>query len=417
MEPIIAKPLDERTEEQVRLLSEFHLLQHDSVYEALATDVQRLEDQRRATEADVPTTLVFRERTEPREAFVLVRGQYDQRGDRVQRRTPSFLPSLADAPPNRLGLARWLIEPATSTSGLTSRVAVNRFWQQLFGRGLVETAEDFGTQGTPPTHPQLLDWLAVEFVASGWDVQALLKEMVMSATYRQSSRVAPNQYARDPENHLLARGPRFRLDAEMLRDQALVVSGLLVDRVGGPSVKPPQPDGLWQAVGYSGSNTVRFVADQGPDKVHRRSLYTFWKRTAPPPQMSTFDAPSRESCSARRERTNSPLQALLLMNDPQYVQAARALGRRALREGGDSDQQRAGWAFRQVTSRPATTTELNELVASCQDFRSAFQADIDSAARLCLGVSGEDSFELVEWATWTMVANLLLNLDEVLTKE
>ncbi len=217
----------------------------------------------------------------------------------------------------------WLVAP---NNPLTARVTVNRLWQQALGIGLVKTADDFGSQGEMPSHPKLLDWLAVQFLEDGWDVKAMMKRIVMSATYQQTSHVPPADYQRDPENRLLARGPRFRLDAEMLRDQALAVSGLLFDKLGGPSVKPPQPDGLWFAVGYSGSNTVRFKADTGPDKVHRRTLYTFIKRTSPPPELSTFDVPSRESCCVRRERTNTPLQALLLMNDPQYFECARAWG-------------------------------------------------------------------------------------------
>ena len=241
---------------------------------------------------------------------------------------PAFLPPLPPgAPVNRLGLAQWLIAP---NHPLTARVAVNRFWLQVFGTGIVKTAEDFGAQGEPPSHPELLDWLAVQFREDGWDVKRFMKRLVMSAAYRQSSRVTPESLAKDPANRLLARGPRFRLDAETLRDQALFASGLLIETVGGPSVKPPQPFGLWEAVAYTDSNTAHFKADTGAEKVHRRSFYTFWKRTSPPPQMTTFDAPSREACQVRRERTNTPLQALLLMNEPQFIEAARGLAERTL---------------------------------------------------------------------------------------
>ena len=280
-----------------------------------------------------PTTLVFRERAgEPKPAYLLKRGEYDQRGEKVGRAVPAFLPPFPPGEPvNRLGLANWLVAP---DHPLTARVAVNRLWLQVFGTGLVKTAEDFGSQGEPPSHPELLDWLAVQFREDGWDVKRMMKRLVMSATYRQSSRVAPEKLAKDPDNRLLSRGPRYRLDAEMLRDQALFVSGLLVEHVGGPSVKPPQPPGLWEAVGYTASNTARFVADRGADKVDRRSLYIFWKRTSAPPQMTTFDAPSREACTVRRERTNTPLQALLLLNEPQMIEASRALAERVLREAG-----------------------------------------------------------------------------------
>ena len=216
-------------------------------------------------------------------------------------------------------------------------MAVNRLWLQVFGTGLVKTAEDFGSQGEPPSHPELLDWLAVQFCEDGWDVKRFMKRLVMSATYRQSSRLTPESLARDPANRLLSRGPRFRLDAEMVRDQAFFLGGLLVEKVGGPSVKPPQPSGLWEAVGYTDSNTARFTADNGAEKVHRRSLYTFWKRTSPPPQMTTLDAPSREACQVRRERTNTPLQALLLLNEPQFVEASRAACRENPARGRSDD--------------------------------------------------------------------------------
>src|SRR5207247_6600031 len=218
----------------------------------------------------------------------------------------------------RLDLAKWLVSP---DNPLTARVFVDRLWKQIFGTGLSDQVEDFGAQGEPPTHPELLDWLAVEFRESGWNIKALMRELVLSASYRQLARVTPDRLAKDPANRLLARGPRYRLDAETLRDQALAMSGLLIERPGGPGVKPPQPSGLWEAVGYLTSNTRNFAADTGPEKVHRRSLYTFWKRTAPPPQMGTFDAPSREACMVRRERTNTPLQALLMMNEAQYVES------------------------------------------------------------------------------------------------
>ena len=319
-----------------------------------------------------------------------------------------------DLPNNRLGLARWLVDPEHP---LTARVAMNRFWQQLFGTGIVKTSEDFGSQGEPPSHPRLLDWLAARFMAEGWDVKSALKQIVTSRTYQQSSRVTPELVKRDPENRLLARGPRFRLDAEMLRDQALFLGDMLLDTMGGPSVKPPQPDGLWFAVGYSGSNTAKFVPDAGREKVHRRTLYTFVKRTAPPPQMSTFDAPSREACSVRRERTNTPMQALLLLNDPQYVEAARALAQRTLAENG-SDNDRLSRMFARCVGRTPTSAELSDLKQALSDELDHYRAD-EAAAEQLVSV-GEfprpHDMEASRLAAWTMTANLLLNLDEVIMK-
>ncbi len=282
----------------------------------------------------------------------------------------------------------------------------------------MKTAEDFGVQGEPPSHPELLDWLAVDFQDHGWDVKRFIRMIVTSSVYRQSSRVRPELYERDPENRLLARGPRYRLDAEMLRDQALAVSGLLCLKMGGPSVKPPQPDGLWFAVGYSGSNTVRFKKDSGHDKVHRRTVYTFIKRTAPPPQLSIFDAPSREATCVRRERTNTPLQALALWNDPQYVECARGLAERALREVGSTAEERVRFMYRLCTARWPDASRLAELVQLARDLQAMYAAAPEEAKKLiAIGEYPPDpQFDPVELATWTMVANTILNLDEVVTK-
>jgi hypothetical protein len=357
--------------------------------------------------SEIPTTLVWKELDKPREAHMLIRGQYDKPGDLVERATPVFLPSFpADAPRDRLGLAKWLTSPEHP---LTARVAVNRFWQQVFGTALVKTSEDFGSQGQPPSHPELLDWLAVEFRETGWDVKRLLKTLVTSDAYRRSSHVTDAMLRIDPANRLMTRGPRHRLDAEVLRDQALALSLQLIDKQGGPSVKPPQPDGLWAAVGYSGSNTVRFKADEG-DKVYRRSVYTFWKRTSPPPQMTTFDAPSRESCTARRERTNTPLQALLLMNETQYIKAANLLGKRAIDAVNlSSVPQRVEWLFETVTARLPRESELREMVSLLEDTTAYYTDQPDLATQLC-GTSDANE------AAWTVLANTLLNLDEVVTK-
>lgn len=355
-----------------------------------------------------PTTLIWKETETPRAAHVLVRGEYDQPGDAVERDVPQFLAPLPeDAPRDRLGLARWL---ASDDHPLTARVAVNRIWQQLFGTGLVKTSEDFGAQGQPPSHPELLDHLAVGFRESGWDVRRLVKSIVMTDAYRRSAVATAESLRIDPGNRLLARGARYRLDAEVIRDQALAVSGLLVRRVGGPSVKPPQPEGLWYAVGYTNSNTARFRPDTGP-KVYRRSLYTFWKRTSPPPQMSTFDAPSRESCTARRERTNTPLQALLLMNEPQFVEASRGLTRRLASETEfiDSPESGVAWMFETVLARPPSDAESRELVGLARDLAAHYETHPSEAVAL----AGESSPTL---AAWTVVASTLLNLDETVTR-
>lgn len=382
----------------------------------LHRELAEIEKVRDRLDKQLPSTLVSDEMPTPRPAYILKRGEYDQRGAPVNRDTPAALPPLpANAPRNRLGFAQWLTAP---NHPLTSRVLVNRFWQQLFGTGLVKTAEDFGTQGEPPSHSELLDWLAVQFQNDGWDIKKLMKLMVMSATYRQSSRVTAERFAKDPANRLLSRGPRFRLDAETLRDQALAVSGLMAPQIGGPGVKPPQPYGLWEAVGYVSSNTARFVADKGHEKVHRRSLYTFWKRTAPPPQMTSFDAPSREACMVRRERTNTPLQALLLLNDPQYVECARALAERTLHEGGSRPEQRLAYLFRLATARRPDAKEQFALLATFHEHLAEFQRNSAAAKELiAVGESSPDgTLNPSELAAWTMIANLVLNLDEVLNK-
>ncbi|HYE99161.1 MAG TPA: DUF1553 domain-containing protein, partial [Planctomycetota bacterium] len=385
-------------------------------WRSLARQRAVLRGQEKVLLDQVPTTLVFRERETPREAFVLERGEYDHRKDKVGRGVPAALPAPPPgAPANRLGLAQWLLDPKHP---LTARVAVNRFWQQVFGTGLVKTSEDFGLQGEPPSHPELLDHLAARFIEDGWDVKAFMRRLVMSSTYRQSSRSTPELIRRDPENRLLARGPRFRLDAETVRDQILWLSGLLVEEVGGPSVKPPQPEGLWEAVGYTGSNTYRFQRDPEPQKVFRRSLYIFWKRTSAPPQMTLFDAPSRESCVARRERTNTPLQALFLMNEPQCFEAARHLAQKALKEGGATPESRAAWMLRRCTARAPAEEEVATLVSAYRAQRAIYEKDPEGAKKaIAVGdVAPDPAADPVELAAWTMTASVVLNLDEVLTK-
>ena len=383
---------------------------------ALFADLAEVQQKRDTLDAELTTTLVMEEREEPRGAYVLARGEYQNRREQVYPQTPAVLPEMPeDVMPNRLGFAQWLLSPEHP---LTARVAINRFWQDVFGVGIVETAEDFGTQGTPPVHPELLDWLATEFIATGWDVQKMLKLMLTSATYRQSAQVTPEKLERDADNILLSRSPRYRLDAEIVRDNALALSGLLYTKIGGPSVKPPQPDGLWKAVGFTGSNTDTFVQDTGADKVYRRSLYTFWKRTAPPPQMNILDAPSREACTIRRERTNTPMQALMLMNDPQFFEAARAFAERTIKEGGETPEARIAYIFEMATARLPKPVEKELLLKTFQTHYQELAADPDAAkALITVGESAPDeTLDAVEVAAWTMIANLILNLDEVLNK-
>jgi len=361
------------------------------------------------------TTLVMKERPEPRDAFVLIRGEYDQKGEKVTRKTPEALPPMGeDLPRDRMGLAKWLID---RDHPLTARVAVNRFWQQCFGAGIVKTSEDFGSQGSPPSHPELLDYLAVQFIDDGWDIKKLMKRIVTSATYRQSAVIEPKKLEIDPANRLLARGPRFRLDAEMLRDQALKISGLLNEKMYGEPVKPPQPAGIWEAVGYTRSNTANFKADTG-EKIFRRSVYSFWKRTAPPPPMTTFDAPSRESCTIRRERTNTPLQALVLMNEVQFVESARNLAQRAMLEAGDEPAQRAAFMYKRATAHDPSESELNVMLDAYRDHLATYRKDPSAARQLITYGQTEpaDKLDDAELAAWTMVANLVMNLDETINK-
>ncbi|MFN9720178.1 MAG: PSD1 and planctomycete cytochrome C domain-containing protein [Planctomycetota bacterium] len=385
-------------------------------FEPLQKQLDDFTRQRTDIDNSIAITMIMQDLPTPRETFVLKRGEYTMPGEKVEANVPAVFPPLpADAPRNRLGLARWLVDPSHP---LTARVTVNRYWQQYFGVGIVKTAEDFGSQGQWPSHPELLDWLAVQFVQSGWDVKALHKLIVMSNTYRQSSHVTPELLQTDPNNELLARGPRFRLDAEVVRDSALAVSGLLREQVGGRSVRPYQPDGIWEAVSFVGSTTQYYKRDAG-DALYRRSLYTFWKRTAPPPSLMAFDAPSRETCVARRSRTNTPLQALVLMNDVQYVEAARNLAARMIQEGGDSPAARITFGFRMTTARTPTERELAVITGAYQDHLAHYQQHADEAEKLlAIGESPRpDNIARPELAAMTMIANLLLNLDEVITKE
>ncbi len=349
------------------------------------------------------------------EAHVLFRGMYDQPLERVEAGTPSALPPMAPSwPRNRLGLARWIVD---DDNPLTSRVVANRYWQQLFGTGLVETSEDFGAQGAAPSHPELLDWLASEFRQSDWDTKQFFRMLVTSATYRQSAQMDPLKLELDPDNRLFSRGPRFRMDAEMLRDYALAASGLLVRTIGGPSVKPYQPDGVWSTVAMPTSNTRVYKQESG-DRLYRRSLYTFWKRSAPPPSMGIFNAPTREHATVRRERTNTPLQALVTMNDTQFVEASRVLAQKAMREGGDDFDLRLDYVTTRVLARGLAQDERVVAKRAYDGFLDLYRADVDLAMTLLSG--GDSPFDqaipAAESAAWTLLTSQLMNLDEVLNK-
>ncbi len=385
----------------------------------LRTVYAELKDLRRQKEdldKEVPTAMVMGELKKPRDTFVLARGDYRNQTEKVQPGVPAVLPPMPDAAPlTRLTLARWLVQP---DHPLTSRVAVNRFWQMYFGVGIVKTQEDFGLQGEAPVHPELLDWLATEFVRSGWDIRAMQRLIVTSATYRQSARVTPALLEKDPENRLLARGPRTRMPAEMIRDTALAAAGLLNDRIGGPSVSPYQPAGLWEEMAFGdGFSGQQYEQSHGRD-LYRRGMYTLWKRTVPPASLATFDAPNREKCTARRALTNTPLQALALMNDPTYVEAARALAERALTEGGADADRRLTYAFRLATSRAPAGRELKVLRTLLDQRRAAYTADRASALKLiAIGESRRDPvLDPVELAAWTTVSSVILNLDEAVSK-
>lgn len=407
-----------RTPEEDKQVTNYYL-QHvhqetRKLFDELNKKTETVKKQRDELYNRIPGTLVFEEMEKPRGAFVLIRGEYDKRGEPVEPNVPAFLPPLPPSEKtNRLTLANWLVSPEHP---LTARVTVNRFWQQYFGSGLVRTAQDFGSQGEWPTNPDLLDFLAIRFQEMGWDIKAFHKWIVMSAAYRQNAAIRPGKLEVDPENLLVSRGPRFRMDAEMIRDSALYVAGLLNETMGGRGMRPYQPEGIWEAVGYTGSNTYRYEQDKG-DVIYRRSLYIFWKRTAPHPAMTTFDAPSRERFCVRRERTNTPLQALVTMNDPQFVEAARHFGARMIRYSNDMDH-RLNFGFRLVASREPTRNERKILKETLQKHIAKYRSDHEAAEQLiAVGDSPVDKeIPAPELAAYTMVASLLLNLDETLNR-
>jgi hypothetical protein len=367
----------------------------------------------------IPDTMVMQEMDAPRDTFILLRGQYDKKGEKVAANVPKFLPPLPKgAKLNRLALARWLVD---ANHPLTARVTVNRYWQMYFGTGIVKTAEDFGTQGEWPTHPELLDYLATEFVQSGWDVKKMQRLLVTSATYRQSSLATAELREKDPENRLLARAQRLRLHAEFIRDQALAISGLINPEIGGASVSPYQPPGLWEELAsrLDGANWTAqtYKQSKGTD-LYKRTMYTFWKRTSPPPTLVTFDAPDREVCTVRRARTNTPLQALVLMNDPTYIEASRKFAERILKEGGTSVNEKMTFAFRTVLTRSPKDAELQILRKMFDEQLVVYQNDRNAAEKLLkVGESPrDDKLDLAELAAWTMIASALLNLDETVTR-
>jgi len=414
---LIAIPTGDRTVEQHARLAGYYRATAPSLGPARERLAQLSKDRAGMI---VASALVMRELAAPRETFVQHRGNFMDLGERVQPGVPAILPPLPEGePPNRLTLARWLVDPKNP---LTARVAVNRMWEQHFGRGLVGTSDDFGTQGDEPTHPELLDFLASEFVRGGWSMKSLHKLIVTSATYRQSSRITPELLELDPENHLLARGPRFRVEAEMVRDIALAASGLLSPKIGGPSVFPPQPDGVWTMI----YNSDQWTPSTGEDR-YRRGLYTFWRRTAPYPAFASFDAPSREIACTRRPRTNTPLQALTTLNDPAFIEAAAGLARRALASAPDTDS-RIVFAFRTCVARRPTRSERERLIALYTQQLDLYTADPVAAKALIDSIPPPPEFAAsnvpvsaaaspAEYAAWINVGNILLNLDETITKD
>jgi hypothetical protein len=409
-------PVSQRTEDQRKEITRDWLRDKDAEFKNLESQTIAVTKQRDTLDAQIPTVMVMKELPKPRDQFVLIRGVYDKHGDKVTAATPKFLPPPpAGIPDNRLALAKWIVSP---DNPLTARVTVNRMWERLFGTGIVETSEDFGTRSSFPSHPELLDWLATEIISKKWNLKAMWKELVMSSTYCQASDVTPKIEALDPANRLLARGPRFRLPAEVIRDQAMYAGGYLTEEIGGPSVHPYQPKGIWDELAGTNGNLRNYKNDTGPN-LYRRSLYTIWKRTAPPPDMVLFDAPSREICTVRRPRTDTPLQALVLENDVTYVEAARGIAQRILREGGKSPGSRIDLAFRLLLGRNPKPSELAVLTKAID--REVARYDSDPKAAESLLKHGDlplDSHEnATQVAAYTVVASIILNMDETVTKK
>ena len=410
---IVSRAVNLRSNAQKQKLRDWFIERHaDQALAQASRELDQLTKQERDLRAAMPTTMVMQESDTPRPAFLLIRGQYDEHGEEVSANIPEFLrASKAQAATNRLDLAEWLVDP---DHPLTARVTVNRLWQQLFGVGIVKSSDDFGTQGEWPSHPELLDWLAVELVESDWDLKHLLRLIVTSSTYRQSSYCSPELLRLDRENRLLGRGPRIRMDAETLRDNAIAVGGLLSEKLGGPSVYPYQPAGLWEEVTYDSNQPYELDAGES---LYRRSLYTFWKRQSPPPNMLVFDAPTRETCTVQRSRTNTPLQSLVLMNDPTFVEAARKLAERMMNDSNDAST-RITFGFRAATARRPTADETAILLEIFRGQHEVFEeAQADAVNLLQVGTSTPDeSLDTSELAAWTTVASTILSLDETINR-
>ena len=381
----------------------------------LQKQIKQLQPQINQLEKGVKVAMVMKERKEVRPSHILIRGQYDKLGEKVERNSPAFLPPLKKKSElaSRMDFAEWLL---AKENPLTARVAVNRIWQQFFGVGLVKTSEDFGAQGEVPSHPELLDYLAVKFVESGWDVKALIKDILSSKVYQLSSIASEKEFKNDPENRLLARGSRFRMDSEMIRDEILATSGLLNTAMYGKSVKPPQPPGLWKSVNMPGSYPRLYSADTG-NKIYRRSVYTFWKRGMPPPQMSIFNAPTRAECIARRERTNTPLQALLMFNEKEYLKAARNLAQKALANSGLNDQQKLTMVYETITSKMPDSKEQNILIDLIKELYNSYLENPKLADDMCNGIKLDSKEAKAKLAAWTMAVSSIYNLDIVKTRE
>lgn len=405
-----------RDKKQAEQLSKYFRETIDHPGKQLTTELADLQKELALLDQSTPVTMVMEELPKPRPAYILHRGQYTDKGDEVFANTPAVLPPLpANAPRNRLTLARWIVAPENP---LTARVWVNRQWERFFGNGIVKSSENFGMQSEPPSHPELLDWLATEFVNSGWDMKAMQKRMVMSATYRQSSDVkglSPALLEKDPYNRLLARAPRLRLSAESVRDQALTISGMLDRKIGGPSVRPYMPNGVWDETSVYGD--LRNYKHDPNGGLYRRTLYTIRKRTSAPPTMLLFDAPTREICTVKRSNTNTPLQALSLLNEVTYVEAARVLGQRMMKEGGSTAAQRLSWGFSNATLREPTDQELAVLQKSFARHLATYRAAPQEAAKLIdAGDSPVATLDPIELAAYTVCANVILNLDEIITR-
>ena len=409
---LLTKPAEKRTPQETDELFNWWLVSQDSKYKDLANEHRKLQAEEATIKSRGTVAHISVEKKTPPEAYILKRGDYDKRGEKVGANTPSALPPFKDLPQNRLGFAQWLLK---SDHPLTSRVNVNRFWQEVFGNGLVKSSGDFGVTGDSPSHPELLDWLALEFQAT-WDVKEFFRTIFLSATYRQAATTTKEKLEKDPFNRLLSRGPRYRMDGEMIRDGALAASGIMVPKIGGPSVKPYQPDGVWEAVAMPGSDTRDYRRDTG-ENLYRRSMYTFWKRAAPPASMEIFNAPNRETCTVKRERTNTPLQALVTLNDIQFVEAARVLAEKAIGSSA-KDEERIDFIAKRLLSRSFKPEELAIVKESLTSLLAGYKAKpLEAKKLLAVGESKvNDMIDPATFAAWTMLCNQLMNLDEFLNK-